>query len=337
MKTKVLPVTNVNQAFHDGIWWLRSAGIKADSRNGPVIRAPGPVITEYSAPSERLLFNPVRDCNPVFHLMESIWMLAGANDISWLLQFNSTFGTYAESDNVMHGAYGHRWRNTFGMDQIRAIVDKLHNDRDSRQAVMQMWSAQIYGMNDLLGNWKDRPCNTHLYFEVVDSRLNMTICCRSNDMLWGAYGANAVHFSILQEVIAFGVGVPVGTMYQFSNNFHVYTEREQIKTLWDTPPSYTYDLYDLFDDEDGEVARNKPILLPGETVDQLLLDCESFARGYDGFGTSFLSEIAYPLMQSYLARKADPGGETWRAHLADVPRCDWKLAYQQWTDRRGTK
>lgn len=334
MKTKILPVTNVNQAFYDGIWWLRSAGIKADSRNGPVIRAPGPVITEYSNPRERLLFNPVRDANPVFHLMEAIWMLAGENNIQWLLQFNSAFGAYAEDDGEMHGAYGHRWRNTLGFDQIEAVIRMLIRDPASRQAVIQMWSAQIHGMNDLLGNWNDRPCNTHLYFEVADGRLNMTICCRSNDMLWGAYGANAVHFSILQEVIAHGVGVPVGMMYQFSNNFHVYTEREQIKALWETPPQYSYDMYTIFEEEDGEAARNRPILSLSESVSELLRDCERLVAGETSFHTAFMWQVALPLMKSYLARKADPGGETWRAHLANVPKCDWKLAYQQWTDRR---
>ena len=52
--------------------------------------------------------------------------------------------------------------------------------------------------------------------------LDLTVCCRSNDVVWGAYGANAVHFSFLQEYLAGRMGVGVGTMYQLSNNFHGY-------------------------------------------------------------------------------------------------------------------
>jgi hypothetical protein len=52
--------------------------------------------------------------------------------------------------------------------------------------------------------------------------LDLTVCCRSNDAIWGAHGANAVHFSVLQEYLAARIGVGVGTMYQWSNNYHAY-------------------------------------------------------------------------------------------------------------------
>jgi hypothetical protein len=47
---------------------------------------------------------------------------------------------------------------------------------------------------------------------------------RSNDMIWGAYGANAVQFSFLQEYLAAAIGAWVGTYRQVSNSFHVYPE-----------------------------------------------------------------------------------------------------------------
>jgi hypothetical protein len=50
----------------------------------------------------------------------------------------------------------------------------------------------------------------------------MTVFCRSNDLIWGAYGANAVHMSILQEYVACGLARPVGHYWQVSNNYHVY-------------------------------------------------------------------------------------------------------------------
>jgi thymidylate synthase len=54
--------------------------------------------------------------------------------------------------------------------------------------------------------------------------LDLTVLCRSNDVVWGAYGANAVHFSVLQEYLAGRIGVDVGVMYQFSNNYHGYVD-----------------------------------------------------------------------------------------------------------------
>jgi hypothetical protein len=40
--------------------------------------------------------------------------------------------------------------------------------------------------------------------------------------VWGAHGANAVHFSVLQEYLAGCIGVHIGKLYQFSNNYHIY-------------------------------------------------------------------------------------------------------------------
>ena len=50
----------------------------------------------------------------------------------------------------------------------------------------------------------------------------MTVCNRSNDMLWGAYGANAVHMSMLQEYLASRLEIAVGEYTQISDSFHVY-------------------------------------------------------------------------------------------------------------------
>jgi hypothetical protein len=52
----------------------------------------------------------------------------------------------------------------------------------------------------------------------------MTVACRSNDIVWGCYGANAVHMSMLQEFIACATGLAMGTYYQISNDWHIYEQ-----------------------------------------------------------------------------------------------------------------
>lgn len=314
-----LRARNVNHAFKDAWWRLRTEGVREDSRNGPVMVAPGPVLTEYTHPTERVLFNPTRDANGVFHLMESIWMLAGENDVRWLTQFSKNIATYAEDNHEVHGAYGHRWRRHFGVDQIDRIVRLLKKDPNSRQAVLQMWEP----MGDLLGQWKDRPCNTAVYFDCRGGVLNMTVTCRSNDILWGAYGANAVHFSVLQEVVAAGVGVPVGVYRQFSNNWHAYLQNEQVQHFLNNPPCEVHDAY-----EQGQCVAF-PLIQPWETHVDFITDCEAFVHDGHKYRTAFMQLVAAPLRYAYLARKA---GQPWRPDtIAD---CDWKLAFQQWTERR---
>lgn len=237
----VLKGRNVNELWPLGFELLRSEGVPEQSRAGAVLVAPCPVTSVYERPTERVLFCPLRDANPFFHLFEALWMLAGRDDAKFLNRFVKDFGArFAQPDGRIHGAYGARWRDAFGFDQLEAIVEKLKANPQDRQAVLQMWSCDR-GYADLTASGLlDRPCNTHVYFRVRDGErglidtgrgdrvdhdsqvLDLTVCCRSNDIVWGAYGANAVHFSFLQEYMAGQIGVQVGTMYQVSNNFHGY-------------------------------------------------------------------------------------------------------------------
>jgi hypothetical protein len=313
----VIKVKNVNQALHEGLWLLRTIGVREDSRNGPVLVAPGPVATIYTHPWERVLFHPGRDANPVFHLVEALWMLAGRDTVADISPFNSGIARYAEDNGRIHGAYGHRWRNRFQIDQVLGVIKELKTSPNSRRAVMGMWSPHI----DLGADKRDLPCNTHAYFDLRGGKLNMTVCCRSNDIIWGAYGANAVHFSILQELIAVGVDAPIGEYIQFSNNYHAYTENEVYKRLdpieADGPDPYR-----------DPAIRWRPLLAEGGTVEQFLRDCEDmFDWPASRYRTAFFNEVASPLARNYLARKA--GGR-----MMPVASCDWAVAFGEWCERR---
>ena len=318
--TRLIKVRNVNEALGEGFQWLKVAGIDEPSRNGPVRVAPDPVVTEYTHPTERVLFNIDRDANPVFHLLESIWMLAGRDDVGFLLPYNARMALYAEPNGAVHGAYGYRWRKMFGVDQLLEIANELRRNPSSRQCVLQMWSAQA----DLGAVVKDRPCNTHVYFDCRGGALNMTVCCRSNDILWGAYGANAVHFSMMQELVAWGAEVPVGVYRQMSNNFHAYTDVPMAARFLVAPPFY----------EAAYPAVVYPMLAKGETVGDFLIDCHMLCKGAAGYvyATQFFTNVVAPLKRAYDSRKA--GSRTWRLMLDDVANCDWKLGFIEWTERR---
>lgn len=312
---------NVNDAFLSGLWWLRTAGVREESRNGPVLVAPGPVVTEYMRPWERVLFQPRRDANHVFHLLEALWMLTGSDDVTPLVPFNSGIVRYTEDGRLMWGAYGYRWRNVWARDQILEAIKQLKNNPNSRQVVIAMW---VPDMDLTEAAYKDRPCNTHIYFDGRGGKLNMTVCCRSNDMLWGAYGANVVHMSVLQEIVAAGAGLPMGVYRQFSNNFHLYTENEMVADLLRTPPTYAHDNYNTSKD------IHIPLIGPGETVDDLLADCQTLIwEDTRIYKTRFVRDVADPLKHTYLDRKS---GRPYT--LAGIAWCDWKLGFKEWCERR---
>src|SRR5437016_2476859 len=88
--------TTVSEALSQGLHAIRVHGIEKPSRVGAVLVMPRPVLTEYKDPTNRVLFSPMRDANPFFHVMETLWMLAGRNDLPWLTRFNKRFEAYSD-------------------------------------------------------------------------------------------------------------------------------------------------------------------------------------------------------------------------------------------------
>ena len=189
--------SGVNELFTDALWWLRTAGEVEDSRNGAVKACQEPVLLTSLRPVERVIFCKERKENPVFHFAECLWMMAGRSDAAWLEQFNPRMKEFAETSGKIYGAYGHRWRAHFGFDQILEVCKILKEEPNTRRAVIGMWSPT----GDLGIDAKDVPCNTHIYFRRRGESLDMTVCNRSNDLVWGALGSNIVHFSFLMSTL----------------------------------------------------------------------------------------------------------------------------------------
>lgn len=324
---------NVNTALHDALWWLKVSGVVEESRNGPVVVSPVPVVTTYSHPCERVLFSASRDCNPYFGFFEAMYMLAGRSDLAWLAQFNARMAEFSDDGEYLHGTYGFRWREWFGFDQLRYLIEHLRVQPGSRRAVLTMWSP----LGDLIASEgvggigsKDIPCNTQAYFDLRGGVLNMTVTCRSNDVLFGAMGANAVHFSFLLEYVAMHIGVLVGVYRQFSNNFHAYTALPKY-------PSADPSIIGCDDRYESGRVRPLPLLQPGETAEEWDRDLDLFffvdTTHVKTYYTRFFGEVAAPMLVSWHERK--------RGRLQDgrnvaelIAAEDWRVACLEWIDRR---
>lgn len=200
---------------------LLNEGSFSKSRAGDVISFTEPVSVIFERPERMISTWSARDANPFFHYFEAWWMLAGRDDGKWLDQFVHNFSSrFAEDDGTIYGAYGNRWRKVFGFDQLQRAVTLLSNDHTNRRVVIQMWDAEM----DFSCNKKDHPCNLMIVPRIVGDVLNFTIYNRSNDIVWGTFGANAVHFPMLQQWMATRLKLKVGVMTIVSTNMHAYTE-----------------------------------------------------------------------------------------------------------------
>lgn len=269
----------------------------------------------------------MRDCNPFFHCMEGIWMLAGRNDVEWIGQFNSSFKQFSDDGETFWGAYGHRWRNWFGVDQLLFVIDELDKNKKSRRAVMQMWDASKDPERAKNGG-KDVPCNTTVFFKVVKDKLMMQVCNRSNDIFWGAYGANAVHMSMMQEFIARSIGVEVGVYYQSSWNFHAYTDVYPVDS-WEAlgRDAMMHDYYSK------GLVKPYPLMTMDNPV-AWLADANLFINGFvDNFIDPFFFEVAVPMQAAWQAHK-QKDYHTALHHADSIAAHDWRLACKGWLERR---
>jgi hypothetical protein len=340
---RTITCNNVNEALVDGLWLLRSEGVLTESRNGPVLRAPGPVTTIYKRPNERVLFSAARDANPFFHLYECAWMLAGRNDTESVARFAKNMTMFGNDDGVMTGAYGFRWREHFGFDQVKAVVALLCKDRSTRRAVLGMWDPDW----DLqtAEKSKDVPCNTHVYFDASLGVLDMTVCNRSNDIVWGAYGANAVHMSFLHELVARSSDILLGTYYQMSNNYHLYLNRDDTARLIQIPDdSHTADrrYWSVVADNDNRYMTGAvpfPVYFGGP-VERWLEDAELCAEepyavhpDEDALMDPFWTRVFKPMMRAHAAYKAGNYAEAFQ-NMTYVDASDWRIAGDEWLMRR---
>lgn len=589
---------NVNQAFSDIFWRLKTGRYEPEqTRNGPALVIPEPVITTYLYPQERVLFHKGRDANPIFHCLEAIWMLAGRRDVAFLQMFNSKIGQYSDDGKLFNAAYGYRWRKHFGFDQLESVIQILRKDPKTRQAVIQMWDQDdlvkktkdkaclsantrfsspeeqhsikvlarmfkdgsitrypVYGVDiatgetkltwmtdawlvgkkktikligvngevltctsdhkiwvrrsifkgqsrtvtlveveagsiqagdvilsvkfgvtgnykyfkkntfkntsyenlmfehktyaDLLfgcdmadlnvhhmdentlrnhqnnlclmtssghsgfhrlnnnpmkniseelkkfkgeerrkvllsrGSYKAKSvksgkisesiteplakqiiiacveegkeedvydftvpethnaatldgfvvhnCNTQVVFDTRGNRLNMTVFNRSNDIWYGAYGANAVHFSMLQEFVSSAINMRIGHYRQISNNLHLYTELYDAKRYVDHPPNYPeYDLYSQGD------ARTSPMMIDAD-YKRFLSECETFCcEPYNEkikYHNPFFTYVAQPMAMVSRVRKSGAGDG--RGYASKIRAEDWRKAVMMWINNR---
>jgi len=340
----VIHSRNVEAALVQGLAALKSYGVKTVRRGMEVIEMPMPVATRYQLPRERVLFNPVRDANPFFHFFESLWILAGRNDVAFLEYMLPRMAQYSDNGKTFHGAYGHRLRNAatsdqsilVAYDQIADAIGLLQESPDTRQCVLSIWDPYL----DLRTATKDMPCNDMVMLSrggVDLSELNMTVCNRSNDAIWGAYGANAVQFSMLHEYIAASVGCSVGSYTQVSNNYHVYTnnpfwqeyERTGNELLGHTK-YYAMDIvkpYDLFKQRH---LFDRDLQAFFDMFDKHMNEGVSVVPKYE---SDVFNDVVCPMWDCFNLYKDNLLKDAW-VMTNDIVALDWQSACAEWLARR---
>lgn len=178
-----------------------------------------------------------RNGNIFAQVAETLWMLAGRNDLDWLELYIPQCKKWSDDGLTWRAAYGPRLRAYMDpgiyrmsilqpVDQIANVAEKLSVDPDTRQAVISIWDPA----RDWFVNSKDYPCNNWLHFIIRDGMLHLNVAVRSNDAMYGFSHADFFSWSTLLEMMAFWTGTVPGNITWNATSFHLY-ERSFDKAL----------------------------------------------------------------------------------------------------------
>lgn len=193
----------------------------SDSRGGLVKEALHQTIV-LTEPWRREVLTPGRHASLPAQIAETMWLLAGRDDVEWLATYLPRAPEFSDDGKVWRGAYGKRlrsWRTrTAGpFDQLAWVIELLRKDPLTRRAVMAIYDPDVDTQDG-----KDIPCNDFLQFQAREGKLHAHIFIRSNDLMWGWSGINAFEWSVVQEIVASMTGNQMGELRFSISNLHLY-------------------------------------------------------------------------------------------------------------------
>jgi len=163
-------------------------------------------------PYERFANYPSRKLSLGYIKEEFKWYLLGdPTDLS--ICDHAAIWKDCVTNDVLHSNYGYY---LFAEGGIVYAANCLKADPDSRRAVVPILAQQhLFPAN------RDVPCTVSLGFRIRDGLLQCTVHMRSQDAVFGL-GNDVPFFSLVQEMVAQLVGVPMGELTVFVESLHVY-------------------------------------------------------------------------------------------------------------------
>ena len=154
-----------------------------------------------------------------FMAAEAAWILSGDNRVSTIKKNAPKIADYADDGITFHGAYGPKV-----VDQISYVAKTLAKDRDSRQAVINIWRERP---EDTL----DVPCTVSLQFMIRNNRLHCFDTMRSSD-IWLGWPYDVFNMSMISRYVllylksidmsAVEDDIELGKLYLTAGSLHLY-------------------------------------------------------------------------------------------------------------------
>ncbi len=178
---------------------------------------------------------------------ELLWFLSGSTKVDYL-QANGVriWNEWATAEQTarfnrpagdLGPVYGHQWRNygaskntdesnndaynNDGIDQIKAVVEQIKTNPNSRRLIVSGWNPSEADQVAL------PPCHTMFQFFVANNKLSCQLYQRSADLFLGV-PFNIASYALLTHMVAQVCDLEVGEFIWTGGDCHIYqNHREQ--------------------------------------------------------------------------------------------------------------
>ena len=160
---------------------------------------------------------------------ELLWFLRGETNVAWLHEHGVTiWDEWADERGELGPIYGRQWRSWptpdgRGIDQLRATLELLRADPDSRRILVSAWNVSELEQMRLM------PCHALFQFHVADGRLSCQLYQRSADVFLGL-PFNIASYALLTHMFAQQCDLEPGEFIWTGGDCHLYLNHlEQAK------------------------------------------------------------------------------------------------------------
>lgn len=202
---------------------------------------------------------------------ETAWQFMGTKDPSFILSKAPKLWQNFVEDGELKTAYGWRWREAFGRDQLALAIDELQNNPTNRQIWVQAWDPRCDGLGG--EQPKNIPCPLGFSLSRFGDDLHMCVFVRSSDVFVGL-PYDVMAYALTLDAIAASVGCRPATLHFTLAHAHLY------ETHWLAAEACTVGIkgkdidwrgisQELYKQADVDWANNCQPSLPGWSVEQV--------------------------------------------------------------------
>lgn len=225
-RPEYIEADNATDIFEKACKNIMTYGSTYKPRNLKIIELRN-VTLKLTNPENNIVNTKERKISLKYLLAEWFWYVSGDTSVNFIGKYAPFWRQITNPDGTLNSNYGYYMfkqplnEHDSSYSQFDYVVNTLTNDKDSRQAVVNVnnVSHKVFGI-------KDFPCTVFMQFFIRNNALEMTVCMRSTDLVLG-YCNDVFQFTLFQYLVYNKLknrylDLKMGNFTLFTSSLHIY-------------------------------------------------------------------------------------------------------------------